>query len=165
MTGPMVYKWFDRFDEDGPSGLYDPERDGCPKKITGEVEEEIERLLEGNPTEEGDSDTHWTTDRIVGHRERELDVDFHPETVRDVLDRLQYSRTHPRRKLAPTDSEAYQKRLTAIAEVVAKVAEETSVLVEDETILIKALENCVTGVLPALQFRQVQFSIEQPVYR
>ncbi|MCS3614089.1 helix-turn-helix domain-containing protein [Salinibacter ruber] len=26
-----VYKWIDRFDEEGPSGLYDREREGRPK--------------------------------------------------------------------------------------------------------------------------------------
>ena len=39
VTGPMVYKWTDRFDEEGPLGLYDRERTGRPKKITEEVEE------------------------------------------------------------------------------------------------------------------------------
>jgi hypothetical protein len=29
------------------------EQDGDPKKITKEVKDEIERLLEGNPTKEG----------------------------------------------------------------------------------------------------------------
>ena len=135
VTGPMVYKWFDRFDEEGPSGLYDREREGRPKKITDEVEEEIERLLEGNPTEEGENATRWTTDRIAEHLERELDVDVHPETVRDALDRLEYSWTRPRRELPPTDPEAYRKRLAAIVEAVAEADEETSVLVEDETIL------------------------------
>lgn len=135
VTGPMVYKWFDRFDEEGPSGLYDREREGRPKKITDEVEEEIERLLEGNPTEEGENATRWTTDRIAEHLERELDVDVHPETVRDALDRLEYSWTRPRRELPPTDPEAYRKRLATIVEAVAEADEETSVLVEDETIL------------------------------
>jgi transposase len=135
VTGPMVYKWFDRFDEEGPSGLYDREREGRPKKITDEVEEEIERLLEGNPTEEGENATRWTTDRIAEHLERELDVDVHPETVRDALDRLEYSWTRPRRELPPTDPEAYRKRLAAIVEAVAEADEESSVLVEDETIL------------------------------
>jgi Transposase and inactivated derivatives len=135
VTGPMVYKWFDRFDEEGPSGLYDRERDGRPKKITDEVEEEIERLLEGDPTEEGENATRWTTGRIAEHLDRELDVDVHPETVRDALNRLEYSWTRPRRELPPTDPEAYRKRLAAIVEAVAEADEETSVLVEDETIL------------------------------
>ena len=135
VTGPMVYKWFDRFDKEGPSGLYDRKRDGRPKKITEEVEEEIERLLEKDPTEEGENATRWTTDRIAEHLDRELDVDVHPETVRDALSRLEYSWTRPRRELPPSDPEAYQKRLTAIVEAVAEADKETSVLVEDETIL------------------------------
>ncbi len=104
----MVYKWFDRFDEEGPSGLYDRERDGRPPKITEEVEKEIERLLEENPTEEGENATRWTTDRIAEHLDQELDVDVHLETVRDAPGRLEYSWTRPRRELPPTDPEAYQ---------------------------------------------------------
>lgn len=129
----MVYKWFDRFDEEGPSGLYDRELGGRPKKITEEVEEEIERLLEGNPTEERENATRWTTGRIAKHLDRKLDVDVHPETVRDALDRLEYSWSRPGRKFPPTDPGAYRKRLAVIVEAVAD--EETSFLVEDETIL------------------------------
>lgn len=135
VTGPMVYKWFDRFDEEGPSDLYDRERDGRPRKITEEAEEEIERLLEGNPTEEGENATRWTSGRIAEHLGQELGIDVHPETVRDALDRLEYSWTRPRRELPSTDSDAYQKRLTAIVEAVAEADAETSVRVEDETIL------------------------------
>jgi transposase len=101
VTDPMVYKWLDRFDKEGPSGLYDRKRDGRPKKITEEVEEEIERLLEEDPTEEGENATRWTTDRIAEHLDRELDVDVHPETVRDALSRLEYSWTRPRRESFP----------------------------------------------------------------
>lgn len=131
----MVYKWLDRFDEEGPSGLYDREREGRPKKITEEVEEEIERLLEGNPTEEGQNATRWTTDRIAEHLDREFGVEVHPETVREALDRLQYSWTRPRRELPPVDPEAYRKRLSAIVEAVAEASPDASVLVEDETIV------------------------------
>ena len=131
----MVYKWFDRFDEEGPSGLYDRDRDGRPKKITDEVEEEIERLLEGDPTEEGENAIRWTTGRIAEHLDRELGANVHPETVRDAPGRLEYSWTRRRRERPPTDPEAYRKRLAAIVEAVAEADEETSVLVEDETIL------------------------------
>lgn len=120
VSGPMVYKWLDRFDEEGPSGLYDREREGRPRKMTEEVEEEIERLLEGNPTEEGENATRWTTGRIKEHLKRELGVDVHPETVREALSRLQYSWTRPRRKLPPVDPETYRERLEAIVEAVGK---------------------------------------------
>lgn len=133
VTGPMVYKWMDRFDEEGPPGLYDRDREGRPRKIDAEVEQEIERLLEGNPTEEGENATRWTTDRIAEYLDRELGVDVHPETVRDALNRLDYSWTRPRRKLPPTDPEAYRARLESIVEAVSKAGPAASVLVEDET--------------------------------
>ncbi len=133
VTGPMVYKWMDRFDEEGPSGLYDRDREGRPPKIDEEVEQEIERLIEGNPTEEGENATRWTTDRVAEYLDRELDVDVHPETVRDALNRLDYSWTRPRRKLPPVDPEAYRNRLEAIVEAVSRAGPDASVLVEDET--------------------------------
>lgn len=135
VTTPMVYKWMDRFDKEGPSGLYDREREGRPKKITEEVEKEIQRLLEGRPTDEGENRTRWTTDRIAEHLKRELGVDVHPETVREALSDLEYSWTRPRRELPPVDPKAYRERLSAIVEAVSKAEEETSILVEDETIL------------------------------
>lgn len=133
VSGPMVYKWLDRFDEEGPLGLYDREREGRPKKITEEVEEEIEALLEANPTEEGENATRWTTGRIAEHLDQKLDVDVHPETVRDALSRLEYSWTRPRRKLPPGDPGAYRERIQAIVEAVAKAGRDATVLIEDET--------------------------------
>lgn len=66
----MVYRWMDRFDEEGPLGSCDREREGRPKNNTGKVEEETEALLEGNPTEEGDNATRPVTDRIAEHLEK-----------------------------------------------------------------------------------------------
>lgn len=133
VSHPTVYKWMGRFDEEGPRGLYDREREGRPLKIDEEAREEIERLLEGNPTEEGQNATRWTAPRIAEHLKRELDVDVHEDTVRGALKQMEYSWTRPRRKLPPTDPEAYRKRLEAIVEAVAEAGPETSVLVEDET--------------------------------
>jgi transposase len=123
----------DRFDEEGPSGLYDRDREGRPPKIDEEVEQEIERLLEQNPTERGENATRQATDRIAEHLDRELGVDVHPETVRDALNRLDYSWTRPRRKLPPVDSEAYRKRLEAIVEAVSQADPDASVLAQGET--------------------------------
>jgi len=55
-----VYKWIGRFDAEGPSGLYDREREGRPRKLDEEAERELKRLLEKPPTEEGYDFSRWT---------------------------------------------------------------------------------------------------------
>jgi transposase len=133
VSHPTVYKWIDRFEEEGPEGLYDREREGRPPVLGKEAREEIERLLEGNPTDEGQNATRWTAPRIAEHLERELGIKVHEDTVRDALNQMEYSWMRPRRKLPPTDPEAYRKRLQAIVEAVAEAGPEASVLAEDET--------------------------------
>ena len=133
VSHPTVYKWIDRFDEEGPSGLYDREREGRPRELGKEARKEIERLLEGNPTEEGQNATRRTAPRIAEHLEGELGIDIHEDTVRDALNQMEYSWTRPGRKLPSTDPEAYRKRRQAIVEAVAEAGPEASVLAEDET--------------------------------
>jgi transposase len=82
VSHPTVYKWIDRFDEEGPKGLYDWERERRPRELGKEARKEIERLMEGNPTEEGQNATRWTAPRIAEHLERELGIDVHEDTVR-----------------------------------------------------------------------------------
>ena len=138
VSHPTVYKWIDRFEEEGPEGLYDREREGRPPVLGKEAREEIERLLEGNPTDEGQNATRWTASRIAEHLERELGINAHEDTVRDALNQMEYSWTRPWRKLPSTDPEAtdpeaYRRRLQTIVEAVAEAGSETSVLIEDET--------------------------------
>lgn len=97
VTHPTVYKWMDRFDEGGPEGLFDRDREGRLHKIDDEVEGVVDELLQTAPTDEGKNTTRWTTPRIAKYLEEELGVDVHSaevsahETVREALKRLQYS--------------------------------------------------------------------------
>jgi len=128
-----VYKWIGRFDEEGPDGLYDREREGRSRKIDEEAEEELKRLLETAPPEEGENASRWTAPRLARHLEEKLGIEVHPETVRRALRRLGFSWTRPRRRLPPTDGEEYQKRMTKVTKAIAEVGTETTVLFEDET--------------------------------
>lgn len=131
VTDPMVYKWMDRFDEEGPSGLYDRNREGRPPKIDEEAEAEIEKLLESDPTEHGENATRWTTPRIAEHLRKKQGIDVHPDTVRDALKRLEYSWTRPRRQLpSPADRE---EQMARVRERIASASEERTVLFVDET--------------------------------
>lgn len=126
-----VYKWIGRFDEEGPSGLYDREREGRPPKVDQEAEEELRRVLAAAPTEEGYDFSNWTTPRLAEHLKQRLGVDVHPETVRQALHRLRYSCTRPRRRL-PVGKD-YAERARAIDSALAEVGTETTVLFQDET--------------------------------
>lgn len=131
VTDPMVYKWMDRFDEEGPSGLYDRDREGRPPKIDEEAEAEIEKLLESEPTEYGENATRWTTPRIAEQLRKKQGIDVHPDTVRDALKRLEYSWTRPRRQLpSPADRE---EKMAQVRQRIAATSEETTVLFADET--------------------------------
>lgn len=138
-----VYKWIDRFDAEGPKGLYDREqtqeslREGRPPKLDEAAEEELQRLLQEPPTEEGYDFSRWTAPRLSEHLKEKLDVEVHSaeisahETVREALRRLEYSWTRPRRHL-PEDPH-YEERLQAVVEAVGAAETDTTVLVEDET--------------------------------
>lgn len=127
----MVYKGLDRFDQ-GPSGLYDREREGRPKKIPEEVEAEIEVLLDGNPTEEGENATRPATDRIAEHLEKARCQRPSSGAPRRTFS-LRYSWTPPRRKLQPVDPGTYQERIQTVVEAVGEVGPDATVPVEDET--------------------------------
>lgn len=131
-----VYKWMDRFDECGPEGLFDEDREDRPRKLGAEAEAEVERVLKQPPTEEGYNATRWTAPRLVRHLEKALDIDVHPDTMRRALRRLEYSWKRPRRVLpGPPDGERARRkeRLAEIQQRVRRAAPEVTVLFEDET--------------------------------
>lgn len=125
-----VYKWIDRFDEEGPSGLYDQDREGRPRKLGLDAEAELERVLEEPPTEEGYDASRWTAPRLARHLERELGTEVHPDTVRRALQRLEYSWKRPRRVLPKPPG--WKKRLEQIDRRIEETSSETTVLFEDE---------------------------------
>lgn len=59
-TNVTVYQWFDRFDEQGPAGVYNLPRSGRPSKVTQEVKGCLEEGLEKPPTEYVQNCTIWT---------------------------------------------------------------------------------------------------------
>ncbi len=132
VTHPMVYKWIDRFDEEGPRGLYDRDREGRPSKIDEVAEEELERVLAAPPTEEGYDFARWTAPRLAEHLKEKLGADVHPETVRDALTgRLEYSWKRPRRSLPPDPG--FAERIGRIDRAIAEAGPQTTILFEDET--------------------------------
>lgn len=132
MTDDTIYKWFDRFDEEGPEGLFDRERSGRPREIDEEAEAELERLLEHSPLEEGYDFTTWTVPLLRSHLQEHLGTDVSEQTVRRALHRLEFVWRRPRWQIDYEDP-AYAERMAAIAKAILAADDEVSILVEDET--------------------------------
>jgi transposase len=128
-----LYKWFDRFDEEGPEGLYDRDRSGRPPEIDEEAQRELERLLERSPVDEGYSFTTWTRPLLRSPLSEHMGIDVSDDTVRRTLHRLAFVWRRPRWKIDYEDPR-YEERMQAIdAALVEAQTSSMTVLFEDET--------------------------------
>jgi len=131
-SNTTVYKWFDRFDAQGPEGLYDQPRAGRPPKVTDEVKKTLEETLDDPPTQQGYTFTVWTVALLREHIERELDVQVCQDTIRRTLHQLGFRWRRPRWAVEREDPQAAEI-MVAIAKAVWNADATTIALVEDET--------------------------------
>ena len=90
ITHVTVYKWLDRFEADGPAGLYDEDRSGRPPKMDDEAMQVLAAAVEQSPTGLGYNFTTWTLPLLVSHLEQQLGLTVSTETIRQALDDLAY---------------------------------------------------------------------------
>jgi transposase len=128
-----LYKWLDRFEAEGPQGLYDRDRSGRPPEIDEAAQRELERILEQSPLEEGYAFTTWTTPLLKSHLKERMGIDVSDDTVRRTLHRLEFVWRRPRWKIDAQDPH-YAERMQAIAAALRQAqTSELTVLFEDET--------------------------------
>lgn len=128
-----LYRWFDRFDEEGPEGLYDRERSGRPPEIDEVAQKELQQLLKHSPQEVGYDFTTWTTPLLRSHLRAHLGIDVSEDTVRRTLHGLEFVWRRPRWKIDYKDPR-YEERMAAIEAGLARAeATDVTVLFEDET--------------------------------
>lgn len=128
-----LYNWLDRFDAEGPAGLYDRPREGRPPKVTEHIEEVVEETMSQPPTEQNYNFTYWTVPLLVEHLKRTVQESFCAETIRTLLHRLGFRCRRPRWAVVRDDPQKAE-RMRAIAQAILTAEEETVVLLEDETI-------------------------------
>ena len=129
-----VYKWMDRFDAEGPEGLFDRPRSGRPRKLDADAEAVLEETVSAPPTEQEYTFTYWTLPLLAHHLEQTLGLSLCCETIRTYLHRLGFRWRSPRWAVVREDSEA-KERMWTIARTIWQADAETLVLIEDETIL------------------------------
>src|SRR5215468_7241076 len=78
-------KWVQRFAQEGPQGLRDRPRSGRPPKVTCELEQHLNRLIDQDPLEHGAFHSQWSCRELADVLARETGVHLGRESVRSVL--------------------------------------------------------------------------------
>ncbi len=133
MSEVSIYHWFNRFDEEGPAGLFDRPRSGRPPQVGPQTRAEIERVIEEPPTQQGYNFTTWTVPLLRQHLIETSAVDLVEETLRTTLHRLGFVWRRPRYYIDYQDPD-FDQRMAEIESAIAEADPNTAVLFEDETL-------------------------------
>ncbi len=131
-TNVTLYKWLNRFDDQGPAGLYDRPRGGCPAKVTPAVKAVLEKALAKTPTEYGENCTLWTVALLQTHLKNVLALSLSENVVRRTLHKLGFRWRRPRWAAVREDPHKAQI-MKDIARTIFKRDPETQIWLQDET--------------------------------
>src|SRR5215468_11318617 len=84
-TNSALRKWVQRFAQQGPPGLRDRPRSGRPPKVTCELEQHLNRLVDQDPLEHGSLHSQWSCRELATVLARETGVHLGRESIRGVL--------------------------------------------------------------------------------
>jgi transposase len=85
LANSALRKWVQRFAQEGSQGLRDRARCGRPPKITCELEQHLNRLVDEDPLEHGSLSSQWSCRELATVFARETGVQLGRESVRCVL--------------------------------------------------------------------------------
>lgn len=101
-----VYTWLDRFDAEGPAGLYDRPRSVRPPDVDETAQQYLVTALDQTPEDYGYPATIWTTQLLQALLQRRCALHVCADTVRRALHALGYRWRRPRWAIERTDPEA-----------------------------------------------------------
>src|SRR2546421_8201328 len=84
-TYSALRKWVHRFAHQGPQGLVDRPRSGRPRKVTCELEQHLNRLVDQDPLHHGSIYSQWSCRELATVLARDTGVHLGRERVREVL--------------------------------------------------------------------------------
>jgi len=84
-TYSALRKWVHRFAHQGTPGLLDRPRPGRPPKVTCELEQHLNRLVDQDPLAHGALHSQWSCRELATVLARETGVQLGRESVRGVL--------------------------------------------------------------------------------
>ena len=85
LTSSALRKWVYRFAHQGTQGLVDRPRPGRPRKVTCELEQYLNRLVDQDPLEHGALFSQWNCRELATVLAQQTGVQLGRESVRCVL--------------------------------------------------------------------------------
>jgi transposase len=127
--------WLERFNADGPAGLFDAPRSGRPRKVSPTVEQTMADLVRQDPQDAGFPATLWTVAMLTlaVAQQVQVAVALSPSTIRAALHRLDLSWGRPRLSLPEKTDPDQATKQWAIVQAVIDAGPDAAVLYADES--------------------------------
>jgi transposase len=87
-TNSALRKWVQRFANQGVSGLVDRPRPGRPRKVTCELAQHLNRLVDQDPLQHGSRSSQWSCRELATVLAQHTGVQLGRERVRLVLKKM-----------------------------------------------------------------------------
>jgi transposase len=127
-----VRSWIRRFDQYGPTGLYDEPRSGRPRKVNERVADTLEKMVQGDPLHEGSLATFWSVPMLALALAKKLQVKLSNSTMRAVLHGLEFRWGRPRLAMPRKVDPEKAPKQWAIVQAINQAGPEATVLYGDE---------------------------------
>lgn len=88
LANSALRTWVQRFAQEGPQGLRDRPRSGRPPKVTCELEQHLQRLVEQDPLQHGAFSSQWSCRELATVLAHETGVQLGRESIRGVLKKM-----------------------------------------------------------------------------
>lgn len=125
--------WIDRFNTEGPAGLYDEPRSGRPRKATPEVEQTIVQTVQDDPSKDGHRTAFWTVAMMALALLTKLRIQLSGSTVRSAMVRLGLRWGRPRLAMPRRIDAEKASKQWLIAQALIESGPETAFLYADES--------------------------------
>jgi transposase len=125
--------WIERFNAEGPAGLYDRPRSGRPRKANQRVQDTLVEIIQGDPCKEGYLATFWTVAMLVLALTRKIGVALSPSTLRATMHQLGLRWGRPRLGMPNKVDPEKASRQWAIVKAVVGAGPDAAILYADES--------------------------------
>jgi putative transposase len=88
LANSALRTWVQRFAQQGPQGLRDRPRSGSPRKVTGALEQHLNRLVDQDPLQHGARSSQWSCRELATVLAQQTGVQLGRESVRCALKKM-----------------------------------------------------------------------------